>query len=232
MSIIENLMKKCKFCGDDFRSTIKRRAYCSDGCFDGSVKERQKKYREDNKKELYKRKTTCKYCNNKFKTEELKERCCDSGDCLKEKKKEKQRTSWKKHYNKNIKKATKKFKKKDAESSRNYRQTHVAEINKRSRALKKEKREWVNSLKKNKICSKCGEDRWFCLEYHHINPENKKFTISNAISGGYGKESILKEIEKCILLCGNCHEHFHYLGREMENWEPSKEWLNNKEVHK
>lgn len=45
-------------------------------------------------------------------------------------------------------KTTKKFKKKDAENSRDYRKTYSAEINKRDRARKKEKREWVDSLKK------------------------------------------------------------------------------------
>ena len=231
MSIIESLTKKCKFCEDDFRSSRERRTYCSDECFDGSVKKRQKKYGKDNKKEIYERRTICKYCNDKFKMEELKKRCCNNEDCLKKKKEEKRKEAQKKYYN-TIKKTTRKSKKKDAETSRRYRQTHVAEINKRSRVLKKEKREWVNSLKKKKICSKCGEDRWFCLEYHHTNPENKKFTIAESISKGYGKKSILKEIEKCMLLCGNCHEHFHYLERETVGWEPSEKWLNNKDIYK
>lgn len=232
MGIIENLTKKCKFCGNNFKSSKKRRVYCSDECFDGSVKERQRKYSKDNNEKIYKRRTTCKYCSSKFKIEELKERCCDNKNCLNKKREEKRKFAQKKYYNKNIKKSTKKFKKKDAENSRNYRKTHGAEINKRDRARKKEKREWVNSLKKKKICGKCNEDRWFCLEYHHINPENKKFTIAESISKGYGKESILKEIEKCILLCGNCHEHFHYLERKIKNWQPSEEWLNNRDLFK
>jgi len=232
MSIIESLTKKCKFCGNNFRSTKKRRTYCSDECFDGSIKERQKKYSKDNKKEIYHRRTTCKYCNGKFKMEEIKERCCDDEDCLKKKKEKKRKESQKKYYNKNIKKTTNKFKKNDSKNSRNYRRTHSEEINKRERARKKEKREWVNNLKKEKKCNKCGESRWFCLEYHHINPENKKFTIANSISGGYGKESILKEIDKCILMCGNCHEHLHHLEREIENWKPSVCWLNNREIFK
>lgn len=232
MSIIENLTKKCKFCGDDFRSSRERRTYCSDKCFDDSIKERQKKYSKDNKKEIYTRRTTCKYCNDKFKIKELKERCCDNENCLKDKKKEKQRIAWKKHYNKNIKKTTKKFKKKDAENSRNYRRTHADEINKRDRARKKEKKEWVDSLKQKCKCSRCDEDRYFCLEYHHLKPENKKFAISEAIRQGYGKESILKEIDKCIVLCSNCHRHLHHLEKEIENWKPSEDWLNDKEIYK
>jgi len=232
MSIVKNLMKKCKFCGDDFRSTKKRRIYCSDECFDGSVKERQKKYSEDNKKVIYKRKTTCKYCNGKFKMEELKERCCDNEDCLKKKKEKKRKASQKKYYNKNIKKTTNKFKKKDAENSRNYRKTHSEEINKRDRARKKEKREWINSLKKKCKCNKCKDNRYFCLEYHHLKPENKKFAISAALRQGYGKESILKEIAKCIVLCSNCHRHLHHLEKEIKNWKPSEEWLNSRDLFK
>ena len=162
----------------------------------------------------------------------MRERCCGSKKCIEDKREEKRIEAQKKYYNKNIKKTTNKFKKRDAENSRNYRINHSDEINKRDRCRKKEKREWVNNVKDGKVCSKCGEDRWFCLEYHHIDPKNKKFTIADAISMGYGKETILKEIDKCIVLCKNCHGHIHHLERKIEGWQPSEEWLNNKEIHK
>lgn len=44
-----------------------------------------------------------------------------------------------------------------------------------------------------------------CMTFHHINPENKSFplTISNLWSRKW--PLILKEVEKCDLLCYNCH---------------------------
>ena len=91
MRDIKGLMKDCKFCGREFRSDRKRRIYCSDKCFEDFQKERRKKYSQDNKEAIYKRRTTCKYCGNKFKMQELKERCCDSEECLGKKREEKSR---------------------------------------------------------------------------------------------------------------------------------------------
>ena len=52
-------------------------------------------------------------------------------------------------------------------------------------------------------CSICNESRVACLHFHHINPDNKKFTIS--CNMGKSWENIKKEIDKCIVLCANCH---------------------------
>ena len=232
MSKILELCKKCKYCGNDFRSSNRRRTYCSDECFEQSIKDRQKKYGKDNKKEIYGRRTTCKYCDKKFKMEELKERCCNNKDCIEAKKREKNKLYKKKYYNKNIKKTTKLFKKRILEKNRTYRKTHKEIVNKRHSLIAKEKRQWVEEIKKKYKCSKCNEDRWVCLEFHHKNPKDKKFTVAESISKGYGKKSILAEIEKCIVLCSNCHQHFHYLKRNVEEWKPTKEWLNNKDIFK
>jgi len=229
---VENLIKKCKYCGKEFRSTLKNRVYCSKECFDGSVKDRQKKYFNNNRAEIYKRKITCKYCGNKFREEDLKERCCGGESCVAKQKIEKRIQAQKRYYVKHIKKTTKKYKKSVYESKRKYDQSHSEEHNIRNKSRKREKREWVHSLKKGKKCSKCGEERWFCLEYHHIDPSNKKFTIAECVSGSYGKETIQQEIEKCVLLCGNCHEHLNYLQRNIEGWKPTTEWFNNKEIYR
>ena len=113
MSIVQELMKHCKYCVKEFRSSRKRRIYCSNECFENFQRDRRRKYSQDNKEAIYKRRTTCKYCDNKFKMKELKERCCDNKECLEKKKEEKSREAKRKYYNKNIKRTTKKFKKQD-----------------------------------------------------------------------------------------------------------------------
>ena len=87
------LTRICKYCGEEFRSSRERRIYCSDECFENFQRDRRRKYSRDNKEAIYKRRTTCKYCNNKFKIEELKERCCGSDNCIKKKKEEKRKTT-------------------------------------------------------------------------------------------------------------------------------------------
>lgn len=58
-------------------------------------------------------------------------------------------------------------------------------------------------------CSICGYSKCMAaLEFHHINPSEKSFAISKAHSG-YSLDEILKELEKCILVCSNCHKEIH-----------------------
>mgnify|MGYP001607192259 FL=1 len=64
--------------------------------------------------------------------------------------------------------------------------------------------EYINSFKKNG-CVLCGEKFYGALDFHHIDPKQKDKSIARATSKAYVK----KEIEKCIVLCSNCHRKFH-----------------------
>jgi hypothetical protein len=58
--------------------------------------------------------------------------------------------------------------------------------------------------KLSKGCSRCPEKRPSTLDYHHVDPEAKKDTINRLLAKGR-KDSLLREMEKCVLLCANCH---------------------------
>lgn len=71
---------------------------------------------------------------------------------------------------------------------------------------KKTKEELVN-LKGGK-CERCGYNKCLsALEFHHLDPKEKEFSISNKNIRSI--EKYKKEIEKCILLCSNCHREEH-----------------------
>ena len=58
-------------------------------------------------------------------------------------------------------------------------------------------------------CSRCGYDRCVeALEFHHLNSAQKDFGISEK---GYTRswERVRAEIEKCVLVCANCHRELH-----------------------
>lgn len=68
---------------------------------------------------------------------------------------------------------------------------------------------FVNSIKINiGKCLKCG---WFDIKYlqvlhfDHIDRNSKKYTIGRLVSTGKSNNLILHEINKCQLLCANCH---------------------------
>ena len=57
-------------------------------------------------------------------------------------------------------------------------------------------------------CSVCGYDRCVAaLEYHHVDPASKEFTISGCIRSW---EKTKAELDKCILVCANCHREIHH----------------------
>ena len=63
-----------------------------------------------------------------------------------------------------------------------------------------------NFIKKyviGKSC-KCGESRIECLEFHHKNPNHKFDSICN-LSRACNIKKLEKEIEKCEIMCANCH---------------------------
>jgi hypothetical protein len=51
-------------------------------------------------------------------------------------------------------------------------------------------------------CVDCGETDPLVLEFDHLG--DKRFTISHNFSGR-NWQSILKEMEKCDVVCANCH---------------------------
>ena len=64
--------------------------------------------------------------------------------------------------------------------------------------------EFVNGLK-SKPCTDCGETfHPAAMQFDHI-ANNKRRCISEMVGRGYAQETILKEVEKCELVCGNCH---------------------------
>jgi hypothetical protein len=58
---------------------------------------------------------------------------------------------------------------------------------------------------KGEKCIECGYDTYYgALEFHHLDPKQKDFTISHLRS--YAFDDIVKqELDKCVLLCNRCH---------------------------
>jgi len=57
-------------------------------------------------------------------------------------------------------------------------------------------------------CKRCGYKKCKkALVFHHIDPSKKEFGIGGMHSRSW--ESIKKELDKCIMLCSNCHIEVH-----------------------
>ena len=74
----------------------------------------------------------------------------------------------------------------------------------------REKRgEWFIEYKKTLKCSECGENHPAVLDFHHLDPSEKEFNLSDQI-WCRKKEDVISEINKCIVLCANCHRKLHW----------------------
>lgn len=80
----------------------------------------------------------------------------------------------------------------------------------RNKQTLKRKSEWINTFKLEG-CKKCEEKRYWVLDFHHIYHNEKEGNIGTK-NLSYNK--LEKEIEKCVLLCSNCHRDFHHLERK------------------
>jgi len=109
---------------------------------------------------------------------------------------------------------------------------------------KKELRREIKILFGNQ-CILCGYNNTpKALEFHHINPKEKRMTVSESISHEFVTLSI-KEAFKCVLVCKNCHTELEdkliFLNEEIiiqqreivrDRWASFKEvmepWIKNK----
>jgi len=65
-------------------------------------------------------------------------------------------------------------------------------------------------------CIKCGyNDNISALHFHHVNSEHKSFKLGARMLSN--RRWILKEDEKCELLCANCHAETHNPELGIEN---------------
>ena len=58
-------------------------------------------------------------------------------------------------------------------------------------------------IKQSSGCVDCGEKNHIVLDFDHI--KDKKYNVSRMIHDGFSWKAIMREIEKCEIVCANCH---------------------------
>lgn len=87
-------------------------------------------------------------------------------------------------------------------------------INKNKRSYKKKRMvEYQDIMRelKQEPCLFCGKTYHFsAMDYHHKDPKEKYKDIAVLVKGMAAMKTIKAEIEKCVLVCSNCHRTHHY----------------------
>ena len=68
-------------------------------------------------------------------------------------------------------------------------------------------------IKEKSRCFDCGVSNHIVLDFDHLR--DKKYNISRMVHDGFSWKAIKKEIEKCQVVCANCHRirtHNRFLG--------------------
>jgi hypothetical protein len=93
---------------------------------------------------------------------------------------------------------------------RNYSRSPLRRTKQNQRKTEKRcsERQYIQDYKKQNPCHFCGESEPACLDFHHRDPKEKKFKLSDG-AGRISMNRVKEEIAKCILLCANCHRKVH-----------------------
>jgi len=88
---------------------------------------------------------------------------------------------------------------------RNYMKNNKNHQN-RVRQGKRKRQQEVTDLKLAVGCQVCGyKGCYSSLHFHHKDPEIKEYSISWGVQRQLSGDNIQKELDKCIIVCSNCH---------------------------
>ena len=78
-----------------------------------------------------------------------------------------------------------------------------------------QRRSWLNEYKSSRGCKNCGEKDPRCLDFHHKDSMKKVKEVSQMFH--LNKDALLNEIEKCDILCANCHRKITIIKRAKQS---------------
>ena len=82
----------------------------------------------------------------------------------------------------------------------------MSHTKKEHRAIATERiRDYLFELLGRSVCMDCCNPNPLVLQFDHRDPKEKKYNITDMMTCGYGVKTLESEIEKCDIVCANCH---------------------------
>ena len=108
-----------------------------------------------------------------------------------------------------------KDKEKQRESQRLWARRNRPATNAHRRLTKRKNKQKLVELKEVSSCADCGlHYPYYVMQYDHLDSATKSANIGDMMSSNMAWTTVLKEIAKCELVCGNCHAIRTHVRRE------------------
>ncbi len=79
-------------------------------------------------------------------------------------------------------------------------------VRQRQKDSRDKNRQYIYEYKIEHCCEFCGETHPATLVFHHIDEKIEGIAV---MVKNYSLQKIKEEIEKCDVLCANCHKKYH-----------------------
>ena len=99
---------------------------------------------------------------------------------------------------------------KGKEYSKTYYQRNKFKIQTLTNENRRAGRQAFRAFKATLSCTKCGESHPATLDFHHHTPSKDNIKISKLLADGRFSFAIEEIMNKCVVLCSNCHRKHHW----------------------
>jgi hypothetical protein len=86
----------------------------------------------------------------------------------------------------------------------NNKDVHGTNVRRRTKEYREIAKRYVVDILENSSCTDCGDTRIEVFEFDHVRGA-KRANVSKMVSHGYCVDTIQTEIDKCEIVCANCH---------------------------
>jgi hypothetical protein len=93
--------------------------------------------------------------------------------------------------------------------SRAYYERNKETVKATTKENSKTYRDKWRSFKATLSCVKCGQNHVATLDFHHVDSSTKEAAVNELVRNRAYKKA-MQEVEKCIVLCANCHRIHHH----------------------